>query len=45
MITKRARMQGYMFSDYADDFPRIMQALELALLSPMRRAGPSRYAP
>lgn len=31
MITKRARMQGYMFSDYADDFPRIMQALESRL--------------
>lgn len=28
MITKRARMEGYLFSDYADDFPRIIQALE-----------------
>ena len=31
MITKRARMEGYMFSDYADDFPRITQALESRL--------------
>ena len=31
LITKRARMEGFMFSDYVDEFPDVMATLESAL--------------
>lgn len=31
LVTKRARMEGFMFSDYVDEFPKVMATLESAL--------------
>lgn len=31
LVTKRARMEGFMFSDYVDEFPEVMATLESAL--------------
>lgn len=43
LITKRARMEGFMFSDFADQFPEILEALETRMRSGMLRSFDQQY--
>ena len=43
LITKRARMEGFMFSDYAAEFPAVMQELEGRLRAGSLKTFDQRY--
>ena len=43
LITKRARMEGFMFSDYAAEFPAVMETLESQLREGSLRTFDQRY--
>ena len=43
LITKRARMEGFMFSDYAEEFPAVIQILESQLRTGALKTFDQRY--